>query len=176
MKPATRPTHRKATQLAGYNCRPVHRLVLTASVAALMAAGCSTTHSSSLAISTLHATTASNSSPPCKAALLFAAAEAQLHLTTDPSKYPPEPGQGPGAYGPVCYEGWAIATISHPAVGTSDGGVLFRDENGRWVYFAGVGGVPADCVLEKLGVPSAVATILWPSSGSANASYCSQGG
>ena len=112
--------------------------------------------------------------PACSAAALFAAAVAGQHFSPNPGFYPPYPGQGPGAYGPVCDGTWAIALVSHPRVGTTDGGVLFRAVGGEWVYKAGVGGVPADCILEQLGVPVSIAEVLWPPGKSAGASYCSQ--
>lgn len=114
--------------------------------------------------------------PTCSARLLFAAAVAGQHFSTEPGKYPPYPGQGPGAYHPVCTGTWAVAVISHPEVGTTDGGALFRSMGGKWVFVAGVGGVPADCLLERLGVPTAVARLLWPPSHSAGVSYCNQEG
>jgi pimeloyl-ACP methyl ester carboxylesterase len=112
--------------------------------------------------------------PPCSAAALFAAAVAGQHFSTDPGLYPDAPGQGPGAYNPVCDGAWAIAVVSHPNVGTTDGGILFRATGGRWVYAAGIGGVPADCILEHAGVPPSVATVLIPTSQSEPASYCNQ--
>ena len=110
--------------------------------------------------------------PPCSASLLFAAAVAGQHFSTNPALYPHDPGQGPGAYDPVCDGTWAIAAVSHPGVGTTDGGVLFHAHGGSWSYVAGIGGVPADCILEQNGVPAAVAETLWPPSQSQPASYC----
>jgi triacylglycerol lipase len=112
--------------------------------------------------------------PACSAAVLFAAAVAGQHFSTNPGLYPNYPGQGPGAYDPVCHGAWAIALVSHPNVGTTDGGVLFRAVGGRWVYAAGIGGVPADCILEQNGVPPSVAKVLIPPSRSPPASYCGQ--
>jgi hypothetical protein len=152
-------------------------LAMAALAVAIIASGCSTT-----ATSLQHAAKKNgnsvprSSSPPCKSSLLFAAAETGQHFSTDRSKYPPQPGQGPGAYDPVCSDGWAIALVSHPDVGTTDGGVLFRAEGGGWVYVAGVGGVPADCILVHLGVPASVAEVLWPPAHSAGAGYCNQNG
>ena len=111
---------------------------------------------------------------PCSASLIFAAAVAAQHLSTDPAQYPPQPGQGPGAYSPKCDGDWAIALISHPNVGTTDGNELFRAEHGKWADVGGVGGVPADCILEKDGVPASVAKVLWPPAQSQPPSYCLQ--
>jgi hypothetical protein len=110
--------------------------------------------------------------PPCSASLLFAAAVAGQHFSTNPALYPHDPGQGPGAYDPVCDGTWAIAAVSHPRVGTTDGEVLFQAQGGSWSYVASIGGVPADCILEQSGVPAAVAKVLWPPSQSQPASYC----
>lgn len=112
--------------------------------------------------------------PPCSASLLFEAAVAGQHFSTNAAEYPPQPGQGPGAYGPVCDGAWAIAVISHPQVGTTDGVVLFHVKAGSWRYVEGVGGMPADCLLEQAGVPSSIAKVLWPPSQSQPSSYCSQ--
>lgn len=152
------------------------RFVMAAAIVALMASGCSTASSLQQTARKHSGSVSRSSSPPCKSSLLFAAAETGQHLSTDRSKYPPQPGQGPGAYDPVCHDGWAIALVSHPAVGTTDGGVLFRAEGGRWVYVAEVGGVPADCILVNLGVPASIAEALWSPARSAGASYCSQDG
>jgi hypothetical protein len=112
----------------------------------------------------------SPAAPSCSASLLFAAAVAGQHFSTAPGQYPPGADQGPGAYDPVCDSGWAIALVSHPQVGTTDGEVLFRAEGSTWAYVAGVGGMPADCILQHYGVPAAVAKILWPNS--MPASFC----
>jgi hypothetical protein len=112
--------------------------------------------------------------PACSAAALFAAAVSGQHFSTDPSQYPP--GEGPGASDPVCDGSWAIALVSHPHVGDTDGFTLFRAEGGQWVFADGVGGEPADCILTQLGVPASIAKVLWPPGHSAPASYCSQTG
>jgi hypothetical protein len=112
--------------------------------------------------------------PACSAGALFQAAVAGQHFNPSPSGYPPGAGPGPGAYDPHCYGGWAIAGISHPNVGLTDGEVLFRAIDGTWTYVAGVGGVAADCELEQLSVPASVAQVLIPPSQSAPASYCDQ--
>ena len=63
------------------------------------------------------------------------------HFSTNPSLYPPGPGRAPGAYQPECDAGWAVATISHPQVGTTDGDVLFRAAGDNLIYKAAVGGL-----------------------------------
>lgn len=115
-----------------------------------------------------------SAAPPCSASLLFTAAVAGQHFSTNPAEYPPTQGQGPGAYNQICDGNWAIALVSHPHVGTTDGEVLFHAEGGSWRYVGGVGGVPADCILEQNGVPASVAKVLWPPSQSQPSSYCSQ--
>jgi hypothetical protein len=148
------------------------RIVMAAAIVAVIVSGCSTAPQQ---VARKNDSSAPRSSlPPCKSSLLFAAAESAQHFSTDRSKYPPQPGQGPGAYDPVCHNGWAIAFVSHPVVGTTDGGVLFRAENGRWAFVAEVGGVPADCILVKLGVSVSIAKALWPPAQSAGAKYCTQ--
>jgi len=112
--------------------------------------------------------------PACSAGALFQAAVAGQHFNPSPRGYPHGAGPGPGAYDQHCYDGWAIALISHPDVGLTDGGVLFRAVSGTWVYAAGTGGVPADCELERAGVPASVARVLIPPSESQPGSYCSQ--
>jgi hypothetical protein len=67
---------------------------------------------------------------------------------------------------------WAIASVSRPDIGTTDGITLFRARDGAWIEVAGVGGVHADCVLEAAGVPASVARLLWPTNSSLGASYC----
>lgn len=110
--------------------------------------------------------------PACSAKALFAAAEAGQHFSAS------SPGYStiikPVATGVKCHGGWAIALISHPYVGQTDGGVLFRATRGHWVYHSEIGGVPADCILESSGVPAQIATVLIPPSQSQPASYCTQ--
>jgi hypothetical protein len=108
----------------------------------------------------------------CSAKALFAAAEAGQHFSADSTGY--NATIRPVALEPVCDDGWAVALISHPYVGSTDGGVLFHVVGGRWVYAAEIGGVPAECMLEQRGVPHAVAAVLIPPSQSQPASYCGQ--
>jgi hypothetical protein len=145
------------------------RTVVFACVAAALApaavAGCSSGQPPA-------AGTTMPASPPCSAKALFAAAEAGQHFSAS------SPGYSviikPVATGAKCDDGWAIALISHPYVGQTDGGVLFRAVHGRWVYHSETGGVAAECVLERDGVPARVATVLIPLAQSESASYCDQ--
>lgn len=158
--------------------RTGHALVESWVTAVIAIMGMALTGCSQGAASFPPAVGGSGSSPlaalPCSASLMFAAAVAAEHFSTNPAQYPPQPGQGPGAYGPKCDGDWAIALISHPNVGTTDGNELFRAENGKWVDLGGVGGLPADCILEKDGVPASVAKVLWPPAQSEPPSYCLQ--
>jgi hypothetical protein len=156
-----------------------HRLGLVFAAAALMVAvgvtGCTQgtpkTTPSPDGSTTLGLTSAT---PPCSASLLFKAALTAQPMTTDRASYPPQPSQGPGAYSPVCDRGWAIALISHPNVGTTDGFELFHARGGSWTYLGGLGGELADCSLEHDGVPPSIAKVLLPPSQSPLPYFCSQ--
>lgn len=153
------------------------RAALTTVTAAIIASGCGTAPSSAHKPTAHHTDTRGDSSaPPCTSSLLFGAAVAAQHFSTDPADYPAQTGQAPGAYDPVCDDGWAVASISRPEVGTTDGYTLFRAADGKWVYTAQVGGIQADCILEQQHVPVSVAQALWPPSHSLGASYCTQNG
>ena len=54
----------------------------------------------------------------------YAGAARKEHLV--PSAYTGQPGEAPFADFASCHDGWAVATISRPNVGTTDGQVLFR--------------------------------------------------
>jgi hypothetical protein len=88
-----------------------------------------------------------NLTPPCSAHLLFAAAVAAEHFSTNPSQYPSDAGPGPGAYDSVCDGTWALAAISHPHLGTQDSYTLFRAQGGTWTLVTMVGGFFGDCNL-----------------------------
>jgi len=103
--------------------------------------------------------------PPCSASLLFAAAVAAQHFSTNPRLYPSRDGPGPGAYNVVCDGSWALAAISHPKLGTQDSFTLFKAQVNGWAFIAQIGGFFGDCNLERYGVPAAVAKVLWPSQG-----------
>jgi hypothetical protein len=94
------------------------------------------------------------SSVPCKATLLFKTAEAGQHFNT-------HTGYGgdirPGASKVVCDAGWAVALISHPTVGTTDGNTLFRAVDGSWRYVGELGGSVATCQMHRYHVPKRIA-------------------
>jgi hypothetical protein len=90
----------------------------------------------------------------CNAASLFKAAEAGQHFNTR-SGY--EGDVRPGASEVVCDAGWAVALISHPNVGTTDGNTLFRSVDDRWRYVGELGGSVAICQMRRYHVPKQVA-------------------
>jgi len=102
----------------------------------------------------------------CSAEALFVAAyTAEGFDPHDPSyRQLTEEGDGPGAYGRVCYQGWALALISRPNVGTTDGATLFRSTvDGVWREIRGAGGfLQAQCELYAYGVPPGIAAHLDP--------------
>lgn len=108
--------------------------------------------------------------PACSATALFNAAVVAEHLNPhDPGYAPLPPGDRAGAYNVHCDGQWAIAAISRPRVGTTDGITLFHaDSSAHWAEAATLGGQPADCQLAKAGVPNVVATVLVPPSQSYN--------
>ncbi len=91
---------------------------------------------------------------PCDAALLFKAAEVGQHFNT-------RAGYGgnvrPGASEVVCDAGWAVALISHPNVGQTDGNTLFRSIDGTWRYVGELGGSVATCEMRHYHVPKPIA-------------------
>jgi hypothetical protein len=70
------------------------------------------------------------------------------------------PSAGPVASGQVCDDGWALASISRPDVGTTDGETLFQAQDGQWVEADQVNGAAPACALEMDGVPSDIAIVL----------------
>ncbi len=93
---------------------------------------------------------------PCTTTRLYAAAVTREHL--DVHAYSGEPGIGPFADRAVCHDGWAIADISRPNVGTTDGQVLFRTSGLGWAEVAMLGNQGSDyCTLVRAGTPPAVA-------------------
>lgn len=123
-----------------------HHLLLSLSVAAALLGAAATAPSS-------HATSAGRSAP-CEASLLFKAAEAGQHFNT-------RSGYGgdvrPGASEVICDAGWAVAAISHPNVGTTDGYTLFRAVNGNWRFVGELGGSVATCQMRLYHVPKPIA-------------------
>jgi hypothetical protein len=124
--------------------RSTHRDLLIVGVAA---ACCAVASASPASVS-------ASQSQPCKAALLFKAAEAGQHFNTR-SGY--EGNVRPGASEVVCDAGWAVALISHPNVGPTDGNTLFRSVDDRWRYVGELGGSVATCQMRRYHVPKQVA-------------------
>jgi hypothetical protein len=97
---------------------------------------------------------AAGGSAPCTASLLFNAAESGEHFNT-------RSGYGgdvrPGASEVRCDAGWAVAAISHPNVGTTDGYTLFCTVSGRWRFVGELGGSVAACQMRPFHVPAQVA-------------------
>jgi hypothetical protein len=93
-------------------------------------------------------------SPPCKAALLSKAAEAGQHFNT---QFGYRGNVRPGASEVVCDAGWAVALISRPNVGQTDGNTLFRAVDGSWRYVGELGGSVAACEMGGYHVPKPIA-------------------
>lgn len=104
--------------------------------------------------------------PVCDPAALFKAAyTAEGFNPNDPSYAQlTAVGDGPGAHGARCVGQWALAGISRPNVGTTDGATLFRQgPEGTWHEIGGGGmWLVASCQLVKMGVPASVAHQLAP--------------
>ena len=100
---------------------------------------------------------ATGSAPACDPAALFAAAVRKEGF--DPHS-PDYTSQEPaGAFHPLCIGAWAIAIISRPKLGGTDGDTLFTAVNGQWSE-VGVLGYPLTADrLERMGVPAAIAVI-----------------
>lgn len=99
----------------------------------------------------------------CRGAALFAAAVKKEGLNPNSPGYVQlsPAGDGPGAYGPRCADGWGIALVSRPSVGTTDGETLFRTNTSRtWVEVSQLGGQPTHCELIDAGVPVVAAKAL----------------
>jgi len=97
----------------------------------------------------------------CSAPLLFQAAVAKEHFNPNDPSYATMGSQGnnPGAYGVQCDGAWAVAAVSRPNVGTTDGETYFESVNGIWVELGnGPGG--AECDLTQAGIPQSVAIVL----------------
>ncbi len=95
----------------------------------------------------------------CQAPLLFQAAVAKEHFNPDDPSYAGfgANGNDPGAYDVTCDDGWAVALISRPNVGTTDGFTVFTVQGGAWVEFGQMGGSDAACQMVELGVPESIA-------------------
>lgn len=102
-------------------------------------------------------TARSASSAPCKDSLLFKAAQAAENFSTSHGYSHISP---PGASEATCDDGWAVAAISRPNVGTTDGYTLFRSETSQWREVGQLGGSVATCQLKQYHVPNRVALVL----------------
>lgn len=87
-----------------------------------------------------HATTA------CSPSLLFQAAIAKEHFS--PSAVP----SGPRVSVQECDGGWAVALVSRPNVGMTDGFTLFRWRRGRWTEDTQLPNGAVECNLEAEGI------------------------
>ncbi len=96
-------------------------------------------------------------SAPCKDSLLFKAAQAAEGFSTSHGYSHISP---PGATEAICDDGWAVAAISRPNVGTTDGYTLFQSIASRWREVSQLGGSVATCQLKRFHVPSRVALVL----------------
>jgi hypothetical protein len=96
-------------------------------------------------------------SAPCKDSLLFAAAKAHEGFSTSHGYSHISP---PGASEAICDAGWAVAAISRPNVGTTDGFTLFRSVASRWQEVGTLGGSVATCEMKQYHVPNKVALVL----------------
>jgi hypothetical protein len=98
----------------------------------------------------------------CSTTQLFDAAVAFEHFNPNNPSYAQhaQSGFGAGAYSPECDAGWALAEISRPNVGSTDGATVFSSATGSWVEIGQVEGSVAPCNLEALGVPSTAALVL----------------
>jgi hypothetical protein len=99
----------------------------------------------------------------CAAHALFLAAARKEHFNPHSRSYRTL-GHGqsnyPGAYQVRCDDGWAVASISRPEVGITDGETLFRTRASRWQEVAVIEGAPAKCVLRAHDVPAPIAAKL----------------
>lgn len=102
------------------------------------------------------------SSAPCSARALFEAAVNKEHFNPNDPSYASfgRYGNDPGAYSVNCNAGWAVADISRPNVGTTDGATLFESKSGTWREVAQLGAGVAECNLEAHAVPATVARVL----------------
>jgi pimeloyl-ACP methyl ester carboxylesterase len=103
---------------------------------------------------------------PCTGTRIYAGAAAKEHLRA--ADYHDQVGEGPFADYVSCHDGWAIAVISRPVVGTTDGETLFRTSGTQWLEVADVGGDELRyCDLVRDGMPLSVAKKFTTDGGSA---------
>ena len=107
-------------------------------------------------------TPAISSAAPCDDSLLFQAAVQKEGFNPNDPSYAQlsQTGQGAGASGAVCVDGWAMANVSRPNVGTTDGDTLFESSGGTWMEVSDIGAPWTSCTLEGQGVPASVAPTL----------------
>jgi hypothetical protein len=91
---------------------------------------------------------------PCSAALLFQAAVRKEHFNV--SDLPSGPRVSVGK----CYAGWAVAAISRPNVGMTDGDMLFMSRGDTWFEVEMLANGPVECWLEALHISAAVSAVL----------------
>jgi hypothetical protein len=98
----------------------------------------------------------------CPASELFQAAVTKEGFNPNDPSYAGfgQYGNDPGAYGVQCDDEWAVALVSRPNVGTTDGETLFREASSVWQEVAQLGPAVAECNLEPDGVPHVVAQVL----------------
>ncbi|MHB1511131.1 MAG: hypothetical protein ACYCST_18070 [Acidimicrobiales bacterium] len=101
-------------------------------------------------------------STACVPSTLFAVAVAKEHIDVNGPGYGGT-GPAPGAFNVDCDSGWAIAAISRPRVGITDGETLFHLVAGRWEEVTSdvFGGMNRCTALADFGVPAAVATAFY---------------
>jgi len=111
-----------------------------------------------------NAATGSIASAKCSARLLFKAAVKKERFNPKDPSYAGfgKLGNNPGAYDKTCYHGWAVAVISRPNVGVTDGGTLFKASRNTWVEKTTLGASIAECNMLRahVGVPIGVALVL----------------
>jgi len=91
-------------------------------------AGCGATSASPTTTTTHPVTVASG----CTPAAMYLAASTKEHFSASDPGYKGPGKPSPGASEPKCVQGWAIAEVSRPVVGITDGATLFRESGGVW--------------------------------------------
>jgi len=95
---------------------------------------------------------------PCAPSALFAAAVRREGFDPHSPDYAGV-GAAAGAFNPLCSGDWAIAVISRPLVGATDGDTLFTASDGRWSEVFVLGYPLTTCSLERVGLPAATALL-----------------
>lgn len=101
---------------------------------------------------------------PCDSTLLFqAAAQREGFTADDPGYHTSWNPDGPGATIDRCIGDWALASISRPNVGPTDGLTLFHWVDGHWTDVStGMGPPNGACQLVAEGAPTDIAAALLP--------------